>query len=301
MDRAQLRGMGVALITPFDENGEVDYESLRLLADYQVSNGAAFIVVLGTTGESPTIEESERVTIIDTVRQTIDGRCPLVVGAGGNHTMRLVKRLQEMDTTGVDAILSVAPYYNKPTQEGIYQHYKMLASATDLPVLLYNVPGRTGVSIKPETTLRLAADCPNIIGVKEASGSIEQVRAIISEKPADFIVLSGDDHLSLSFIKEGAEGVISVIGNAYPEQFSRLIRLSLEGRYEDAEILQQKLEGMYYLMFVDGNPAGVKELLHQKGLIRHNRLRLPLVPASDSTATLIARVRQQIEQAAELS
>lgn len=295
MDRAQLRGMGVALITPFDENGEVDYESLRLLVDYQVKAGADYIVVLGTTGESPTIEEFERSAIIDTVREVIAGRCPIIAGVGGNHTRRLVKRVSEMDMTGVDAILSVAPYYNKPTQEGIYQHYKALADSTDKPIILYNVPGRTGVNIKTETVLRLACDCPNIIGVKEASGNIDQVKAIVAEKPESFIVLSGDDHLTLSFMKEGAEGVISVIGNAYPDLFSQMVHLCLEGRFEDAEAIQQRLEGMFYLLFVDGNPAGIKELLCQKGLLRYNKLRLPLVPSSDSTSALIARVRKQIE------
>lgn len=296
MDRAQLRGMGVALITPFDEKGGVDHESLRLLADYQVAGGANYIVVLGTTGESPTIEDAELSAILQTVREAVAGRCPIIVGAGGNYTERLVNRIQAMDKTGVDAILSVAPYYNKPTQEGIYRHYRTLAESTDTSIILYNVPGRTGVNIKSETTLRLATDCPNIIGIKEASGNVDQVRAIVLEKPDPFIVLSGDDHLSLSFIKEGAEGVISVIGNAYPELFSRLIHLCLENRFEEAETIQQRLEGMYYLMFVDGNPAGIKELLYQKGLIRHNILRLPLVSASDSTSTLIARVRNQIEQ-----
>ena len=285
-----------ALVTPF-KNQKIDEVSFEKLIKRQIKNGIDVVVPVGTTGESATLTHDEHRICIEIAVDACKGtNVKVLAGAGSNATHEAIDIAKFAQAHGAHGILSVAPYYNKPTQEGIYRHYRTLAESTDTSIILYNVPGRTGVNIKSETTLRLATDCPNIIGIKEASGNVDQVRAIVLEKPDPFIVLSGDDHLSLSFIKEGAEGVISVIGNAYPELFSRLIHLCLENRFEEAETIQQRLEGMYYLMFVDGNPAGIKELLYQKGLIRHNILRLPLVSASDSTSTLIARVRNQIEQ-----
>ena len=274
--------MGVALITPFKEDESVDYEALARLVDYQLQNGTDYLVVLGTTAETPTLTEEEKKDIINLVVTKVNGRIPIVLGVGGNCTRSVVEKLKNDNFDGIDAILSVVPYYNKPSQEGIYQHYKAIAEATDLPVVLYNVPGRTGVNMTAETTLRLARDFKNIIAIKEASGNITQMDDIIKNKPANFDVISGDDGITFPLITLGAVGVISVIGNAFPREFSRMTRLALQGDFANALTIHHRFTELFSLLFVDGNPAGVKAMLNVMGLIE-NKLRLPLVPTRITT------------------
>ena len=285
--------MGVALITPFKEDESVDYEALARLVDYQLQNGTDYLVVLGTTAETPTLTEEEKKDIINLVVTKVNGRIPIVLGVGGNCTRSVVEKLKNDNFDGIDAILSVVPYYNKPSQEGIYQHYKAIASATKLPVILYNVPGRTGVNMTAETTLRLAREFDNIVAIKEASGNITQMDDIIKNKPKDFMVISGDDGITFPLITLGAVGVISVIGNAFPREFSRMVRLALEGDYANALLIHHKFTELFELLFVDGNPAGVKSILSSMGYIR-NRLRLPLVPTRITTYEKIRVVLQKL-------
>ena len=235
-----FRGLGIALITPFTEDGAVDYESLTRLIDYQLDNGADFFCILATTGETPCLSLAEKAQIKSAIVRQVDGRVPILMGCGGNNTAAVVEELKNGDFSGIDGILSVCPYYNKPSQEGLYQHFKAIAAATELPVVLYNVPGRTGINLKPETTCRLAKDCKNIVALKEASGSLEQVDEIIKYKPNDFEVISGDDALTFPMIACGAVGVISVIGNALPKEFSRMIRLEFNGEFEAAQKIHHK-------------------------------------------------------------
>lgn len=277
-----LRGMGVALITPFKEDNSVDYESLARLVDYQLQNGTDYLVILGTTAETPTLTEEEKKEIIKLVVDKVRGRIPIVLGVGGNCTRSVVEKLQHDNFDGIDAILSVVPYYNKPSQEGIYQHYKAIAESTKLPVILYNVPGRTGVNMTAQTTLRIANEFSNVVAVKEASGNITQMDDIIKNKPARFNVISGDDGITFPLITLGAVGVISVIGNAFPREFSRMARLALAGDYSSALTIHHGFTELFELLFVDGNPAGVKSILHAMGFIE-NKLRLPLVPTRITT------------------
>lgn len=272
-----FKGLGIALITPFHEDGSVDYESLIRLVDYQLNNGADFFCILATTGETPTLTAAEKLKIKDTIVDYVQARVPILMGCGGNNTAAVVEELHNGDFRGIDGILSVCPYYNKPSQEGLYQHFKAIAAATSLPVVLYNVPGRTGINIKAETTVRLARDCKNIVAIKEASGNLEQVDEIIKNKPNSFDVISGDDALTFPMISCGAVGVISVIGNALPKEFSRMIRLQMRGEYNPARIIHHRFKDLFSLLFVDGNPAGVKAMLSEMGFIK-NVLRLPLVP-----------------------
>lgn len=274
--------MGVALITPFKEDESVDYEALARLVDYQLQNGTDYLVVLGTTAETPTLTEEEKKNIINLVVTKVNGRIPIVLGVGGNCTRSVVEKLKNDNFDGIDAILSVVPYYNKPSQEGIYQHYKAIAEATTLPIVLYNVPGRTGVNMTAETTLRIAREFKNVIAVKEASGNITQMDDIIKNKPANFNVISGDDGITFPLITLGAVGVISVIGNAFPREFSRMTRLVLQGDFANALTIHHKFTELFSLLFVDGNPAGVKAMLNVMGLIE-NKLRLPLVPTRITT------------------
>ena len=274
--------MGVALITPFKEDDSVDYEALTRLVDYQIKNETDYLVVLGSTAEAATLTEQEKDEIIDFVVGRVNGRLPIVRGVGGNDTRVVVEQLKNGNFRGIDAILSVVPYYNKPSQEGIYQHFKAVAEASKLPIILYNVPGRTGVNMTAETTLRLAHEFPNLIGIKEASGDINQMNDIIKNKPADFMVISGDDCFTFPLITMGAVGVISVIGNAFPAEFSRMVRLALSGEYAHAREIHQRFTGLFDLLFVDGNPAGVKCMLSMMGYI-NNKLRLPLVPTRITT------------------
>ena len=293
MAKINLKGMGVALITPFCDDETVDFPALARLTEYQIQNGIDYLVVLGTTAETPTLTEEEKQQIRTFVIEQVKGRVPIVLGSGGNNTRAIVESLKTMNFDGVDAILSVVPYYNKPSQEGIYQHYKAIASATKLPVILYNVPGRTGVNMTAETTLRLARDFDNIVAIKEASGNITQMDDIIKNKPADFMVISGDDGITFPLITLGAVGVISVIGNAFPREFSRMVRLALQGDYTSALTIHHRFTELFGLLFVDGNPAGVKCLLHAMGYIQ-NRLRLPLVPTRITTYEKIREVLQKL-------
>lgn len=284
-----FHGLGIALITPFTDSGEVDYPALKRLLEYQLDNGADFLCILATTAETPclTREEKDKITVL--VKDVVKGRIPILKYCGGNNTAAVIEEMKSTDWTGIDGILSICPYYNKPSQEGLYQHFKAIAAESPLPLVLYNVPGRTGVNMKAETTVRLAKDCPNIVAIKEASGSLEQVDEIIKNKPDGFDVISGDDALTFPMIASGAVGVISVIGNALPKEFSRMIRLEFNGEYEPARKIHHKFTELYSLLFVDGNPAGVKALLNDMGMIE-NRLRLPLVPTKIETKQKMAEI-----------
>jgi len=294
MARNIFKGLGVALITPFTETGEVDMKALKRLVDYQIQSGADFLCILATTGETPCLTAEEKLNIKELVVDVNHGRVPILMGCGGNNTSVLVKDLQSLNVRGVDGILSVCPYYNKPSQEGLYQHFRAVADASPLPVVLYNVPGRTGVNLKPDTTVRLAQDCKRIVAIKEAAGSLEQVDEIIKNKPDDFDVLSGDDALTFSMVASGAAGGISVIGNALPKEFSRMIRLEFRGEYEPARKIHHSFTELYSLLFVDGNPAGVKALLHEMGFIE-NVLRLPLVPTRLTTLQKITAILKEMK------
>ena len=287
MKQNVFKGLGIALVTPFASDGSVDYDVLKNLLDYQLKNGADFFCILATTGETPTLTKDEKQKIKELVVEKVGDKVPILIGCGGNNTADVVNELQTADFSGIDGILSVCPYYNKPSQEGLYQHFKAIAGATNMPVVLYNVPGRTGVNLKAETTVRLARDCENIVAIKEASGSLEQVDEIIKNKPDGFDVISGDDALTFPMIACGAAGVISVIGNALPKEFSRMIRLEMKGEIESARKIHHKFTDLFNLLFVDGNPAGVKAMLHEMGMIE-NVLRLPLVPTRLTTMQKIS-------------
>ena len=288
-----FKGLGIALVTPFTLQGEVDYEALKRLVEYQIANGADFFCILATTGEVPCLMQEEKDKITKLVLETNQGRLPILKYCGGNNTRAVIEEIQNTDWTGVDGILSICPYYNKPSQEGIYQHFKAIAEVSPRPIVLYNVPGRTGVNMKPQTLIRLANDCPNIVGVKEASGSLEQVDEVIKGKPVRFDIISGDDALTFSMVASGAVGVISVIGNALPKEFSRMIRLEFKGEYEPARKIHHMFTELYKLLFVDGNPAGVKALLNDMGHIE-NVLRLPLVPTRIETKDKMARILKEL-------
>lgn len=289
-----FRGLGIALITPFKQDGSVDYASLEKLVQYQLDNGADFLCILATTGETPCLTSDEKERIKELVINKVKGQIPIVVGCGGNNTAAVVEELKTGNFKGIDGILSVCPYYNKPSQEGLYQHFKAIANATELPVILYNVPGRTGINMKAETTVRLANDCENVVAVKEASGNLEQVDEILKNKPDGFAVLSGDDSLTYPMIACGADGVISVIGNALPKEFSRMCRLERRGEFEAAVKIHHKFTDLYSLLFVDGNPAGVKALLHEMGFIE-NVLRLPLVPTRVATVQKMSQILKDLK------
>lgn len=286
--------MGVALITPFKEDGSVDYDSLLRLVEYQVQNGIDFLCVLGTTAETPTLTAEEKKKIKSLVIERVNGRVPILLGVGSNCTQTVIDTIKNDDMTGVDALLIAVPYYNKPSQEGIYQHYKAIAQSTNLPIVLYNVPGRTGVNMTAATTLRLAHDFDNIVAIKEASGDISQMDEIIKKKPANFDVISGDDGITFPLIALGAVGVISVIGNAFPKEFSRMTRLALAGDYNSALTIHHQFTELFKLLFVDGNPAGVKAMLSMMGMIE-NRLRLPLVPTRITTYEEMRKVLEGLK------
>ena len=289
-----FKGLGIALITPFKEDGSVDYDALLRLVDYQLNNGADFFCILATTGETPTLTREEKQKIKDLVVDYVQARVPILIGCGGNNTAAVVEELQTADFKGIDGILSVCPYYNKPSQEGLYQHFKAIAAATQLPVVLYNVPGRTGVNLQAATTVRLARDCQNIVAIKEASGNLEQVDEIIKNKPADFDVISGDDSLTFPMVSCGAVGVISVIGNALPKEFSRMIRLQMRGEYDPARTIHHRFTDLFSLLFVDGNPAGVKAMLSEMGFIQ-NVLRLPLVPMRINNMQRMSEILKELK------
>ena len=296
MNRNKFKGLGRALVTPFTKEGNVDFTALRRLLDYQLSNGIDFICLLGTTAETPTLSVEERQQVKDLVVEKVNGQVPILMGCGGNNTAAVVEQIQTGDFTGIEGILSVCPYYNKPSQEGLYQHFKAIAAAAatrNLSVVLYNVPGRVGVNMTAETTLRLANECENIVAIKEASGNFTQIDDIIKNKPANFDVISGDDGITFPLITLGAVGVISVIGNALPKEFSRMVRLALNGDYQNALLIHHKFTELFKLLFVDGNPAGVKAMLNSMGLIE-NELRLPLVPSRISTMEKISAIVKEL-------
>lgn len=286
MMRQRLTGMGVALVTPFTENGDIDFTALEGLVQMYIDAGTAFLCVLGTTAETPTLTAEEKREIRKRVIKQVAGRLPIMVGIGGNCTRAVVEEIKNEDLTGVDAILSVAPYYNRPSQEGIYLHYKAISEATSLPIYMYNVPGRTGVNILPSTVVRVASDCPNIVGYKAASGDMEQIKELIATKPENFDVFSGDDALTFDIMSAGGVGVISVFGNAFPREMTQLVAAVQEGRIDDARIMNESLKELFRLIFVDGNPSGVKALMNIQGRLE-NVLRLPLVPAREETCRLL--------------
>lgn len=279
--RTQLQGTGVAIITPFKSTMEVDFDALGKLIDFIIENGIEYIVTLGTTGETPTLDAEEKFDIINYTYEKVHGRVPIVVGVGGNNTKEVMENLQSYPLEKAAAVLSASPYYNKPSQEGIFQHYKNLADASPKPVILYNVPGRTGSNITAETTLRLAKEVENIAGIKEASGNMVQCMHILRDRPQDFLVVSGDDHVTLPLIACGMDGVISVAANCFPKDFSDMVRYSLQGDFASARPLHYKcLEGND-LLFAENNPAGVKAFLYELAIIE-DVLRLPLVPLSEA-------------------
>ena len=277
----KLKGTGVAIVTPFRKDGSLDFSAFSRLINYQIDNGINYIVALGTTGESVTLNKDEKTAVINFVKETIDGRIPLVVGIGGNNTSEIVNSINQTDFEGIDAVLSVSPYYNKPSQEGIYQHYTAIAQTSPVPVILYNVPGRTGINISAETTLRLAKN-RNICAIKEASGQIDQIIKILKERPKNFLVISGDDALTLPILMLGGDGIISVIANVLPQIFSAMVNYALDREFEKAIEINNNLLDMYKYLFIEGNPAGIKATLNILKLIDNN-LRLPLVPVGKET------------------
>jgi len=288
-----FQGTGLALVTPFAADGSLDRAALVRLVNHSIDGGVDFLVVLGTTGETATLATDEKKQVLETVAETTNGRIPLVVGVGGNNTAAVCAQLEAGLPSGYTGVLSVSPYYNKPPQAGIYQHYKAVCGSTDAPVILYNVPGRTGSNVLANTVLRVAQDCPNAVAMKEASGNLEQAMAIIQSAPAGFDVLSGDDNLTLPLLACGAKGVISVSGQAYPRLFSGMVRDALAGRLEDAQRAHYDLFTFTQLLFTEGNPGGIKAALAHLGLC-DNVLRLPLVPVSDELngklRTLVAQL-----------
>jgi len=295
-ESAPFRGTGVAMITPFQNDGEVDFGRLRIHTDRLIKQGISYLVVLGTTAETPTLSAAEKKDIIQCVKEASAGRVPLMLGIGGNDTRAVIETIKQSGSGELNGILSVSPYYNKPSQEGIYQHYAAIASVTELPVLLYNVPGRTGSNMSAETVLRLATDFEGIIvGVKEASGNMDQVMEIIQKRPKDFLVVSGDDSLTLPIIAAGGDGAISVIGNAYPALSSLLVAAALDGSYEKARELHYRLFPMMKAIFKEGNPAGVKAAMEIQGWIE-NMLRLPLIPVTTALQKEIVKLDRELSR-----
>jgi 4-hydroxy-tetrahydrodipicolinate synthase len=284
----ELRGLGVAMITPFNKNKEVDVSALKRLTEHLIVGGVDYLVVLGTTGESATLTKDEKKLVLDTVLSTNNGRKPIVLGIGGNNTTEVASQMRHLDTNGLTAILSVTPYYNKPSQNGLYEHYKTLSENSKLPIILYNVPGRTGVNLLPETVSRIAFDCRNVIGIKEASGSVDQIMSVIQQTPKEFLVISGDDTLTLPLIAAGADGVISVVGNAFPKEFSDMVKNAMDNQFDEARKNHYRLLDLIHLLFAEGNPGGVKEVLDQLDICE-NQLRLPLVPVSDKLREKLRR------------
>jgi 4-hydroxy-tetrahydrodipicolinate synthase len=286
--RKTFTGTGIAIVTPFNENGSIDWNSYKRLISFWIEGKVEYLVVLGTTGESATVHGTEKQEVFSFVKNEVAGRVPIVAGIGGNDTHEVVRQFREFDLSGYDAILSVSPYYNKPNQEGLYQHYKALDAATPLPIIMYNVPGRTGMSVSAETTLRIARDCKNIFATKEASGNFDLINQLIKNKPADFMVISGDDPITLQMIAGGAEGLISVVANAYPKEYSDMVRLCLAGKFAEAEILHSKYLDIIASMFAEGSPSGVKAYLSEMGLCQ-NTFRLPVWKVSEKH---LARIKE---------
>ena len=287
-------GTGVALVTPFLSDGSIDHQALENIVNYNIENGTNYLVISGTTGESVTITKQEKIAIITTIKKANNGRLPLVLGIGGNNTAQIIEEIQTTDLSGIDAILSVSPYYSKPTQEGIYQHFKAISLASPLPIILYNVPGRTSSNMLPETTLRLAKDFENIIAVKEAGNNVAQYLKLLKDKPDDFLIISGDDDLALGVVLAGGAGVISVIGQALPKPFAKMIQLGLEGNAKEAYKLHFKLMDITGLIFSENNPAGIKGVLEALGLC-NSKVRLPLVEATNQLKMNIKNALEKLK------
>ena len=279
--REQFRGTGIAIVTPFNEDGSIDWPALDKLIHFWIENKVEYLVVLGTTGESATIHGEEKQQVFSFVKEITAGRLPLVAGIGGNDTREVVEGLKNFNLQGYTAILSVSPYYNKPNQEGIFQHYKLLNENTPLPIILYNVPVRTGQNVTADTQLRIARECKNIFATKEASGNFDQINQIIKYKPVDFMVISGDDSITLPMIACGAEGVISVVANVYPKDFAEMVRLCINGQFAEADDLHYNYVDIITSMFTEGSPSGVKAYLSEMGLCK-NTFRLPVWPVSET-------------------
>lgn len=287
----KYKGTGVAIVTPFNKDNTVDYKSLGKVVDHIIKGGVDYIVVLGTTGESVTLSTEEKQSVITHVIETVEAKVPIVLGLGGNNTQEIVNSLKASNFNHIDAILSVSPYYNKPNQRGIYQHYKAISEASPIPIILYNVPGRTSSNITAETTLKLAEDFNNIIGIKEASGNIEQCMKIIKYKPKDFLVISGDDMITLPLIASGADGVISVVANAFPKDFAEMVRQIIAGNVLEAQKLHYKLSDIIEQLFADGNPAGIKAVLEIMNICT-SQVRLPLVRVNKATQNTLLELVQ---------
>jgi 4-hydroxy-tetrahydrodipicolinate synthase len=290
----KFRGTGVAIVTPFKNDNSIDFSALGRVVNHVINGGVNYIVALGTTGESVTITKDEKKALICYIQEVIDNKVPLVVGVGGNNTQDVINCVRNMNLSGVDAILSVAPYYNKPNQRGLFQHFKSIATWSPVPVIIYNVPGRTCSNIAAETCLQLADECENIVAVKEASGNLEQIMKIIKGKPENFSVISGDDMITLPIIAAGGSGVISVLANAYPAQWSEMVNHALKSNYKSAREIQFRFMEMIELLFVDGNPSGVKAMLNVMGLCQ-NTLRLPLVTVGRPVLTRIQKAMEEIK------
>jgi 4-hydroxy-tetrahydrodipicolinate synthase len=291
---SKFKGTGTAIVTPFRKEGNIDFKSFEGLVEYQIKNGINYIVFMGTTGESVTLNRDERAAVINMAVEIVDGRVPVVIGIGGNNTQEIVNSIKETDFNGIDAILSVSPYYNKPQQKGIFRHYKTIAGVSPVPVIIYNVPSRTGSNITAETTLQLAHEVPNIMAVKEASRDLCQCARIIRDKPENFLVISGDDVTALSFMALGGDGIISVISNALPAEFSALVKHCLSNEFEKARQISFRLMDIIEGIYADGSPSGVKALLEMKGLC-NNVVRLPLVKINTALQNQLAQMLQALE------
>lgn len=290
----KFRGTGVAIVTPFYTDGKIDFDSFRKLINYLIDGKVEYLVVLGTTGESATVHSEEKQQVFSFVNEVNNGRLPLVAGIGGYDTREVLEGFKKFDLKGYDAILSVSPYYNKPNQEGIFQHYKLLNQHTPLPIILYNVPGRTGQNVTAETQLRIANECKNIFATKEASGNFDQIMQIIKYKPAGFMVISGDDGIALPMIACGGDGVISVLGNAYPKGFSDMVRLCLDGKFSEAQKIHYRYTDIINSMFAEGNPSGVKAYLSEMGICG-NFFRMPVWPVSEKLMKKIRQLMKEVE------
>lgn len=290
----QFRGTGTAIVTPFHKDGNIDFNSFGKLVDFQIAGGVNYLVFLGTTGEAVTLSDDEKNAVINFAVEVVDGRVPVVVGIGGNNTRQIVHSMQNTSFDGIDAVLSVSPYYNKPQAKGLFYHYKEIAAACPVPMIIYNVPGRTASNIDAETTLRIAHEITNVIAVKEASKDLEQCARIIKDKPEDFLVISGSDELTLPFMALGGDGVISVIANAFPSEFSQMVGLCLKNRFAEARILHLKLLDIVQAIYAEGSPSGVKAVLHHKGLCE-NAVRLPLVKVSKGLLLHMAKILESFD------
>ncbi len=276
-----FKGLGVALVTPFNQDGQIDFDTLARIVENLIEGSVDFLCVLGTTAETPTLTSDERLTVTKFVIKQVNGRIPIMVGCSSNCTATAVEQIKQYQLDGIDGILSAVPFYNKPSQEGVYRHFAEIAKASSKPIILYNVPGRTGINMAAQTTLRIAREFKNVIGVKEASGKMDQIKEIINNAPEHFKVIVGDDSLAMEAIQNGSVGVISVIGNAIPKTFGKLVHLSMEGKFNEAAAIQQQLDPLYGLLFKEGNPCGVKAVMADQNKLQ-NVMRLPLVPVSDA-------------------